>query len=77
MKHEVSAKIVTKVLSRKDLEITVKGDDQKLGDLLISRGNIEWVPSGNSVYKRTMSWKNFGEMMELKGRKTTLSKKKS
>ena len=77
MKHEVSAKIVTKVLNRKDLEIIVKGDGQKLGELLVSKGNIEWVPSGNFVYKWTMSWKKFAEVMQDQGRKTTLPKKKS
>ena len=45
MVHEVSAKLHTKVVAYKDLEIEIKTVDSgklsKLGALLISKGNIE------------------------------------
>jgi len=44
MAHEVRAKIDTKVVTGKDLEIVVKTSAEKLGTLLISKGNIEWLP---------------------------------
>lgn len=53
---------------RKDVTFEVKKDDSKLGTLLISKGNIEWVPSGNSVNKHRMTWAAFAKMMESEGR---------
>lgn len=69
MAHEVSINLHTKLVQNKDVEIEIKKDGSKLGDLLISRGNIEWVPSGNSVNKHRMSWAKFSEFMEEHGKK--------
>ncbi len=55
-------------LLRKDVTFEVKKDESKLGTLLISKGNIEWVPAGNSVNKHRMSWAKFAELMESEGR---------
>lgn len=69
MAHEVRAKVDTKIVAHKDLEIVVKTTrDGKLGKLLISKGNIEWLPTGNSVRKRRLSWKKFAELFESEGR---------
>ncbi|MGL4469824.1 MAG: hypothetical protein ACRCT3_06545 [Aeromonas hydrophila] len=66
-KHEVSLNIHTKIVSHKDVEVEVKSDNQKLGTLLISKGNIEWLPSNNHVNKYRMSWEKFAKLMELEG----------
>jgi hypothetical protein len=67
--HEVRAKVDTKVVAHKDLEIVVKTSrDGKLGKLLISKGNVEWLPKGNSVKKRRLSWKQFADLFEQEGR---------
>lgn len=68
MAHEVRAKIHTKVVAHKDLEIAAKTDDGKLGTLLISKGNVEWLPKGNSVNKRRLSWKKFADLLETQGK---------
>jgi hypothetical protein len=70
MAHEVRARIDTKVVANKDLGIVVKRDGSKLGTLLISRGNVEWLPKGNSVNKRRLSWARFAELMDQHGRRT-------
>ena len=49
MTHEVRVKIDTAVVANKDLEIIVRTGQGKLGTLLISKGNVEWLPKGNSV----------------------------
>ena len=67
MIHEVRAKFDTKVVTSKDLEITVKVDGGKLGKLLISKGNLEWLPKGHSVKKRRLRWSKFAELMEDHG----------
>ncbi len=72
MAHEVSAKLYTKVVAHKDLEIEVKtidgGKPSKLGTLLISKGNIEWLPKGNSVNKKRLSWIQFAALVEEHGK---------
>ena len=63
----------TKVVLHKDVTVDVKKDGSKLGTLLISKGNIEWVPSGNYAYKKRLSWTKFAEMMEAKGKDVRIS----
>lgn len=62
--HEVTIQNANKVLLSKDVEIEVKSDGKKLGKLLISKGNIEWMPANHSVNKRRLSWEKFAELME-------------
>ena len=64
MAHEVRVRIDTAVVGSKDLEIIVRAGGSKLGKLLISKGNIEWLPKGNSVNKKRLSWKQFAAFME-------------
>jgi hypothetical protein len=68
MAHEVRVKIDTAVVAHKDFEVVIRTDDGKLGTLLISKGNIEWLPKGNSVNKRRLGWAKFGEFMEAYGK---------
>ncbi len=68
MAHEVRAKLHTKVVAHKDLEIIVKSSNEgKLGTLLISKGNVEWLPKGNSVNRRRLSWERLAALMESNG----------
>jgi len=63
------ARIDTKVVAHKDLEVVVKTSrDGKLGTLLISKGNLEWLPRGNSVNKKRLKWEKFAGLMEKEGR---------
>lgn len=72
MAHEVSAKLHTKVVTHKDLEVEIKtisdGKTSKVGTLLISKGNIEWLPKGNHVNKKRLTWHQFAEMIETNGK---------
>lgn len=78
MAHEVSAKLHTKIVVHKDLEIEVKtitdGKPSKLGTLLISKGNIEWLPKGNSVNKKRLTWSQFAVLIENQGKTIKLKK---
>ena len=56
MAHEVKINLQSKLVQHQDIEIEVKKDSGKLGTILISKGNIEWVPSGNHVNKHRLSW---------------------
>lgn len=68
MAHEVRVKIDTAVVAHKDFEVVVKSGDGKVGTLLISKGNIEWLPKGNSVNKKRLSWTKFAAFMEEHGK---------
>ena len=67
MAHEVTLDIATKFVLHKDVTVEIKKDGKKLGSVLISKGNIEWLPSGNSVNKNRLSWERFATLMESKG----------
>lgn len=68
MAHEVSMDINNKFILHKDVMVEVKNNGKKLGTLLISKGNIEWLPSGNSVNKHRLSWVKFAALMEEQGK---------
>ena len=68
MAHEVTLDISTKFLLHKDVTVTVKKDGRMLGTALISKGNIEWVPAGNSVNKKRLSWAKFAALMVAEGK---------
>ncbi|MDH4581406.1 hypothetical protein E8F20_05890 [Pseudomonas sp. BN415] len=68
MAHEVSVNLHQKIVLSKDVEVEVKADGAKLGTILISKGNLEWVPTGNSVNKHRLTWKQFATLMETQGK---------
>lgn len=68
MAHDVRVKIDAAVARHKDFEVVVNSShDGKIGTLLISKGNIEWLPKGNSVNKRRLSWTKFAALIEERG----------
>jgi len=70
MAHQVRAKLHSKLIGHKDLEISIQTSGHgKLGTLLISKGNIEWLPKGNWVNRRRLSWRQLSELMESEGRR--------
>nr|WP_314527601.1 hypothetical protein [uncultured Pseudomonas sp.] len=67
MAHEVKINLQSMLVQRQDVEVEVKKDGGKLGTILISQGNIEWLPSGNRVNKYNLTWTQFSEFMEEHG----------
>lgn len=68
MAHEVAMTLSDKFILSKDVNYEIKKDGKKLGELLISKGNIEWLPTGNHANKKRMSWVKFAEVMEIEGK---------
>jgi hypothetical protein len=58
----------------KGFEVVVSNDEGKLGTLLISKGNVEWLPKGNSVNKRRLSWRKFAAFMQEHGKPVKANK---
>jgi len=75
MAHEVTLDIASKFVLNKDVKIEVRTDEGKLGTLLVSKGNVEWLPAGNSVNKKRMTWKKFAELIEAEGTAVKAKKK--
>lgn len=75
MAHEVNFSIESAEIGHKDLKIVVSDDEGKVGTLLISKGNIEWLPTGNSVNKRSLKWRDFADLMEEKGQPARKAKR--
>lgn len=68
MKHDLSIKLPKSPIGVSDLEIVVRGDEDIIGTLAISKGAIEWKPrKGKKPY--TLSWSTFDRMMQERGRK--------
>lgn len=70
--HNIRLKLNTSMVKSKDIELEVKSDGAKLGTILVSRGNIEWLPANNSVNKYRLSWEKFAEVMVENGRQKKL-----
>ncbi|HEY5602204.1 MAG TPA: hypothetical protein VIM41_03770 [Gammaproteobacteria bacterium] len=68
MAHNVTLNLNTNIVLHKDVEIVVHTDEGKLGTLLVSKGNIEWLPFKKSVNKHRLGWKKFAELMESQGK---------
>ena len=50
-----------------DLIIQVDSDGEKLGELRVSRGSIDWVPRGHHRALR-LDWERFDDLMREAGR---------
>lgn len=68
MAHEVSLNMNTKFVLHKDVVVEVKKDGEKLGNLLISKGNVEWLPANHSVNKYRISWEKLADLMTTNGK---------
>ena len=77
MKHRVDVTFHKKNIEKKDLEVRIQSDKGKIGTLLISKGNIEWLPKGNFKNKLAMRWEEFAEMMKQEGKVSKVKKKLS
>jgi hypothetical protein len=72
--HDVSFKIPQKVVLAKDIELEIKSDGAMLGRLLISKGNVEWIPGGNVTNKYRLSWEKFALLMQAEGNVAKIKK---
>ncbi len=72
--HDFFFKISQKFVHSNDVMFEIKSDGAKSGELLISKGNIEWVSASNSVNKHRLSWEKFATLMESEGSRKKIKK---
>jgi hypothetical protein len=64
--HEVHVDLPTGIVLHSDVKFEIWSDEDKLGELLVSKGSIDWIP-GNARTRYTMGWEKFDELMIEKG----------
>ena len=68
-RHEIEAGLPAHCIVNTDVKVIVKSDGTELGELLISKGSIDWRPSKHlASYK--MTWElqdDVGEVREVYG----------
>jgi hypothetical protein len=63
-RHDVEMKIpTTKVVLHADVVFEVRSDGEKLGELHVSQGTIDWYPR-SSRKGVTLRWEQFDRIME-------------
>jgi hypothetical protein len=60
--HDVTVDVPTRFVLHSDVRFVVWSDDEKLGELQVSKGSIDWVP-GNGRTRYRMLWEKFDELM--------------
>lgn len=68
MAHLVTFNINSKVALSKDVVFEISEDGKKLGELLISKGNIEWKPKNKAISRHRLGWKEFAKVMIAEGK---------
>jgi hypothetical protein len=62
-RHDVEMKIpTTKMVLHADVVFEVRSDGEKLGELHVSQGSIDWYPS-RSKKPRRLRWEQFDQLM--------------
>jgi hypothetical protein len=63
-KHDVEMSIPTsKVVLHADVVFEVRSDGEKLGELRVSQGGVDWLP-GNAKISAKLTWERFNRLME-------------
>ncbi len=61
-KHDVTVDLPTGIVLHSDVKFVVRSDDERLGELQVSKGSIDWIP-GNARTRYHLGWEKFHEMM--------------
>lgn len=66
--HELQIELPRKVILNSDVVIEVRSGPTKIGELRVSRGSLDWVPTKHqSAYR--LSWERFDAVMKDHGRR--------
>jgi hypothetical protein len=57
--HEVHMEMPSSVVLHSDVRFIVWSDGQKLGELLVSKGSVAWLPANHST-EFHLGWERFG-----------------
>ena len=66
--HSISMKQPKEVILGKDVKFSIKRNGRKLGELHVSKGNLEWVPAASKVKTYRLRWAQVAALFEEEGR---------
>jgi hypothetical protein len=67
-RHEIEASLPAHRIVNTDVTIIVNSDGKRLGELLISRGSIDWRPSKKwTTSTCRLTWEQFDAFMQNSG----------
>jgi CRISPR/Cas system-associated protein Csm6 len=62
-RHHIEISLPTKPLKNVDTTISIWSDNEKLGELRVSRGTLDWKSARRKSVKR-FSWERLAEMLD-------------
>jgi DNA mismatch repair ATPase MutL len=62
-KHDIEATLPAHAVINTDISIKVKSDGKLQGELLVSKGSLDWRPAKHQ-YSVSMRWETFARLME-------------
>lgn len=65
-RHDIAINLPTKPIKNADTTIEIWSNNEKLGELRISRGTLDWVPRGGKRPRR-VAWEDLAAMLEDPG----------
>jgi hypothetical protein len=66
--HAISMKQPKEVILGKDVQFSIIRNGRKLGELHVSKGNLEWVPAGSRTKTFRLRWAQVAQIFEENGR---------
>lgn len=66
--HDLEVHLPPQEIVNTDLVITVRSDGEKLGELRVSRGTVDWAPA-NHIYAFSLPWERFDQVMRGNGKR--------
>ena len=60
--------VLLMAVGSRDVIFVVTRNSVKIGELLISKGNVEWWPKGSKTKGKYMSWKSVADHIEIYGK---------
>jgi hypothetical protein len=63
-RHEVNMRLPKEQVVSADIEFSVKRNGSKLGELHVSKGNVEWWPARSKSKKKRLGWQELADLFE-------------
>ncbi len=65
-KHDVKFSVPPRPIAHSDIRFTVDEDDERFGELRVSKGNVVWTPA-NKKYGFRLTWKQLSAVAQERG----------
>lgn len=67
MAHRIRVQVPTIEVGKNDIHVLIHRNSEKIGELLISKGNVQWWPKGKKKLKKQLRWAEFAAFMDERG----------